>query len=102
MPKPATGELCRIASGWEARITIKGRVRRAFVLENIAVDDEPSAVARCAALADMATRLRKAGHADKAATLLDEGATAVGYFTGFVTRGPILARLILERLVARH
>ncbi|HXL46530.1 MAG TPA: hypothetical protein VN977_08010 [Candidatus Binatia bacterium] len=40
--------------------------------------------------------------ADKAAKLLDEGATAVGYFTGFVTRGPILARLILERLVARH
>jgi dihydroorotate dehydrogenase len=38
---------------------------------------------------------------DKALRLLDEGATAVGYFTGFVTRGPILARLILERLVAR-
>ena len=40
--------------------------------------------------------------ADKALKLLDEGATAVGYFTGFVTRGPILARLILERLVARR
>jgi dihydroorotate dehydrogenase len=39
---------------------------------------------------------------DKAVKLLDEGATAVGYFTGFVTRGPILARLILERLAARH
>jgi len=37
---------------------------------------------------------------DKAVRLFDEGATAVGYFTGFVTRGPILARLILERLVA--
>ena len=37
---------------------------------------------------------------DKAARLLDDGATAVGYFTGFVTRGPILARLILERLAA--
>lgn len=36
---------------------------------------------------------------DKAAALLGEGARAVGYFTGFVTRGPILARLILERLV---
>ncbi len=35
---------------------------------------------------------------DKAGRLLDEGATAVGYFTGFVTRGPILARLILEHL----
>jgi dihydroorotate dehydrogenase len=38
---------------------------------------------------------------DKAAALLDEGARAVGYFTGFVTRGPILARLILERLLQR-
>jgi dihydroorotate dehydrogenase len=36
---------------------------------------------------------------DKAATLLAEGARAVGYFTGFVTRGPILARRILEHLV---
>jgi dihydroorotate dehydrogenase len=34
--------------------------------------------------------------------LLDAGATAVGYFTGFITRGPILARLILERLLARR
>jgi len=39
---------------------------------------------------------------DKAAQLLDEGATAVGYFTGFVTRGPILARLILEHLATRR
>ena len=35
---------------------------------------------------------------DKAAVLLAEGARAVGYFTGFITRGPILTRLILERL----
>jgi dihydroorotate dehydrogenase len=35
----------------------------------------------------------------KAAALLAEGARAVGYFTGFITRGPILARQILERLV---
>jgi len=33
--------------------------------------------------------------------LLHEGANAVGYFTGFITRGPILARQILERLLAR-
>ena len=39
---------------------------------------------------------------DKAVMLLDAGATAVGYFTGFITRGPILARLILERLLARR
>jgi dihydroorotate dehydrogenase len=36
---------------------------------------------------------------DKAAALLAEGARAVSYFTGFITRGPILARQILERLV---
>jgi dihydroorotate dehydrogenase len=37
---------------------------------------------------------------DKARALLDAGATAVGYFTGFVTRGPLLARRILEELLA--
>lgn len=37
---------------------------------------------------------------DRALALLRAGATAVGYFTGFVTRGPILARQILERLLA--
>lgn len=36
---------------------------------------------------------------DKAATLLAEGARAVGYFTAFITRGPILARRILEKLL---
>ena len=35
---------------------------------------------------------------DKAVTALREGARAVSYFTGFVTRGPILARQILEAL----
>ncbi len=39
--------------------------------------------------------------ADKALRLLDAGATAVGYFTGFITRGPILTREILEALRAR-
>ena len=39
---------------------------------------------------------------DKALALLDEGATAVGYFTGFTTRGPILARQILDALLARR
>jgi dihydroorotate dehydrogenase len=37
---------------------------------------------------------------DKALTLLGAGATAVSYFTGFVTRGPALARQILEALLA--
>lgn len=39
---------------------------------------------------------------DKALRLLDAGATAVSYFTGFITRGPILARCILEALRARR
>ncbi len=33
---------------------------------------------------------------DKALALLTAGATAIGYFTGFITRGPILARRILD------
>jgi dihydroorotate dehydrogenase len=37
---------------------------------------------------------------EKAWQLLHEGANAVGYFTGFITRGPILARQILERLLS--
>jgi dihydroorotate dehydrogenase len=35
---------------------------------------------------------------DKALALIRAGASACGYFTGFVTRGPALARLILDRL----
>lgn len=38
---------------------------------------------------------------DKAAALLEAGARAVSYFTGFITQGPLLARRILERLVHR-
>jgi len=38
---------------------------------------------------------------DKALALLDAGATAVGYFTGFITQGPLLARRILDRLLER-
>jgi dihydroorotate dehydrogenase len=38
--------------------------------------------------------------ADKAVALLREGATAIGCFTGFITRGPMLARRILEGVLA--
>jgi dihydroorotate dehydrogenase len=38
---------------------------------------------------------------DKALAVLDAGATAIGYFTGFITQGPGLARRILARLRAR-
>jgi dihydroorotate dehydrogenase len=40
--------------------------------------------------------------ADKALALLDAGATAIGYFTGFITRGPILNRQILDAILARR
>lgn len=36
---------------------------------------------------------------DKARAALAAGATACAYFTGFITRGPILARLILDALL---
>ena len=36
---------------------------------------------------------------DKAQQVLQAGATACGYFTGFITRGPLLARRILDALV---
>jgi dihydroorotate dehydrogenase len=36
---------------------------------------------------------------DKALALLREGADAVSYFTGFITRGPILARQIVDALL---
>jgi dihydroorotate dehydrogenase len=39
---------------------------------------------------------------ESALALLRAGATAVGYFTGFVTRGPTLARQILERLLTER
>jgi dihydroorotate dehydrogenase len=36
---------------------------------------------------------------ERALAALDAGATACGWFTGFVTRGPILARLVLDALL---
>ena len=37
---------------------------------------------------------------DKAVALLRAGATAIGCFTGFITRGPMLARRLLEGILA--
>ena len=37
-----------------------------------------------------------------AALLFSTGATALGYFTGFITRGPMLARRILEALASQR
>lgn len=55
MPKPATGELRRLASGWEARIRIEGKTRKGFALLLTLSDDD--AARRCLAMATMAKRL---------------------------------------------
>ena len=39
---------------------------------------------------------------DKAVQVLAAGATACAYFTGFITRGPLLARRMLDAIVKAH
>ena len=72
MGTPATGELRPLASGFEARIRIEGKTRKGFVLT--AVAGETAARERCTAMALIATRLRRAGHADKTIGLLEMAA----------------------------
>jgi len=74
MPREATGELCELAEGYEARITIQGRTRRGFALVTCKTDSE--ARERCTALAKFAARLRRAGHVDEIVKLLGMGAAA--------------------------
>ncbi|MGH7439083.1 MAG: hypothetical protein ACRENE_25625, partial [Polyangiaceae bacterium] len=74
MPRVATGELRRLASGFAARITIEGRDRRDFPLPTCA--SEGAAKERTAALAAVALRLRRAGHAAKLRKLVAMGAKA--------------------------
>src|SRR6516165_2619683 len=70
MPREATGELRCLADGFAARITIQGRDRRDFVLPTCAT--EPDALERCKALASMASRMRRAGHASEILRLLEK------------------------------
>lgn len=74
MPKAATGELRTLADGFAARITIKGRERRDFLLPTCATEDE--ARARCTALAGLAARLRRGGYFAEMDDLLAMGAKA--------------------------
>ncbi len=74
MPRPATGELRALASGYEARIRIAGKVRKGFLLTGVTGED--AARERCKAMAQIAARLRAAGHADKTEKLLQEAARA--------------------------
>lgn len=76
MATPATGELRRLSSGWEARIRIEGKRREAFNLTAIGVGDAAGAKERCEAMAKIAVQLRRAGHVARATKLLEEAAKA--------------------------
>jgi integrase len=70
------GTLRKLAGGWEARIRIDSKTRDGFDLVTIAHDDEAGAIERCTALAVIALRLRKAGHASEAPKILEAAAKA--------------------------
>ena len=74
MSKEATGELRHLADGFTARITIEGRIRKDFPLT--ACHAEAEAIHRCKALAQIAARLRRAGHAGEIEQLIAMGAKA--------------------------
>jgi integrase len=74
MPTRATGGLRRLAVGWAARITVRGRVRRELVLRSCRTNEE--ARERMHALAEMAARLRRAGFVKEIPALLEAGAAA--------------------------
>src|SRR5688572_26154331 len=68
MPRPATGELRQLATGWEARVRIDGKKRKGFALR--ASLSREDAASRCRAMASIAQRLRSAGHVADAPELL--------------------------------
>lgn len=74
MPRAATGELRKLADGFAARITLRGRARRDFVLTSC--ETERGAADRCRALASLASRLRRSGHDDEIEGILQMGARA--------------------------
>jgi len=74
MPREATGELRPLKSGFEAIVRIEGKVRRAYVLATCTTRME--ARERCTAMAQLAVRLRRAGHAEHTPKLLEMAARA--------------------------
>ncbi len=74
MGRPSTGELRRLVDGFEARITIKGRDRAGFRLPTCKTESE--ARERCAAMAEIAMRVRRAGFVDHLEKLLEQAALA--------------------------
>src|SRR5258707_635017 len=75
MPREASGELRKLADGWEARVTIQGRERLGLELP-FTHAQEPEATERCKLLAGLAQRLRKAGAVADAPALLKMAAMA--------------------------
>lgn len=75
MPREATGGIRRIASGFEARITIQGDDRRGYALHYLPTQ-EAEARSRCVAMSELAARLRRAKQADKTHDLMTMAAEA--------------------------
>lgn len=74
---PVTGECRPLANGFEARIRIADDgARKGFFLTAIAKSDEPAAKERTRAMAEMAVRLRRAGHGARVVDLLTLAAKA--------------------------
>ncbi len=76
MPKPATGTLRSTAEGWSALVTVEGDKRRAFDLKHFGPRQEEAARERCAAMANMAARLRRSGHGAKIGDVMKMAADA--------------------------
>lgn len=77
MARKATGELRALADGWEARVRIDDEGnRKGFALVAIGSKDEAAAKVRCTAMADIAQRLRRAGHTAQVVDLLKMAAKA--------------------------
>jgi len=73
MPREATGQLRRLANGWEARIRLGPKSRLWFALETCRTEAE--AEERCRAMAQIAKRLRLARRTDQLPKLLKMAAT---------------------------
>ena len=73
MPRATGGECRKLAAGYQARIRLAGE-RVPFMLAAVSSDTE--AEARTHAMADIAARLTKAGHGDRARNILEEAARA--------------------------
>ncbi len=69
MARQATGELRPLANGFEARVRIEGKARKGFaLLASLSAED---AANRCREMADMAARIRRAGHSADTVKLLE-------------------------------